>query len=244
MLIIFTPKNELPFAGHPNVGASFLLSKMPNLIPGEYKKNEMTFECKAGLVKICNKLNKEKIVLGTSIEAPQKLKLSDKVSVSIISECTGLNENQIYIKNFEPLIASVGLDFVIAEVENQRVLSSARCNTLAFEKANKRFDFGDDYLSLMIFCRSKRNEVHARVFAPLSGIVEDPATGSACGALGGLLASLEKENTGKYNYIIFQGYEIDRPSRVEINISKVNNIITKPWIYGECVIVAEGKFYL
>ena len=79
---------------------------------------------------------------------------------------------------------------------------------------------------------------------PLSGIIEDPATGSACGALGGLLASLEKEKSGKFNYKIFQGYEIGRPSKLEINVSKVNNITKKPWIFGESVIVSEGKFYL
>ena len=241
---IFTPKNELPFAGHPNVGTSFLLLKKINLIPGEFNKSEMWFEIKAGLVRILPKINKENIILGTSIEAPQRLKLSEKVSLSIISECIELNENQIYVKNFEPIIASVGLDFVIAEVESRKVLSSARCNQIAFEKANQKFDFGDDFFSLMIFCRGKKNEIHARVFAPLSGIIEDPATGSACGALGGLLASLEKEKSGKFNYKIFQGYEIGRPSKLEINVSKVNNITKKPWIFGESVIVSEGKFYL
>ena len=62
--------------------------------------------------------------------------------------------------------------------------------------------------------------------------------------IGGLLASLEKEKSGKFNYKIFQGYEIGRPSKLEINVSKENNITKKPWIFGESVIVSEGKFYL
>ena len=240
---IFTPKNELPFAGHPNVGAGFLLSCFPNLIPGNYSKNKMVFEEIAGLVNVIPQYNGATVV-GSKIEAPNKFHKLETVPTTAIQNCIETNEGSIITSNDPPVVAGVGLDFVIAEVQNKEILNNARCNISAFSEADKNFSYGDDFFSLMIYYRGNQQNIFARVFAPLSGIVEDAATGSACGALGALLASQNSDRNNKYNYKIHQGEMIGRPSLINVSILKEKDQIKKTYISGECVLVSKGNFFI
>ena len=240
---IFTPKNELPFAGHPNVGAGFLLSCFPNLIPGNYSKNKMVFEEIAGLVNVIPQYNGATVV-GSKIEAPNKFHKLETVPTSAIQNCIETNEGSIITSNDPPVVAGVGLDFVIAEVQNEEILNNARCNISAFSEADKNFSYGDDFFSLMIYYRGNQQNIFARVFAPLSGIVEDAATGSACGALGALLASQNNDRNNKYNYKIYQGEMIGRPSLINVSILKEKGQIKRTYISGECVLVSKGNFFI
>ena len=240
---IFTPKNELPFAGHPNVGAGFLLSCFPNLIPGNYSKNKMVFEEIAGLVNVIPQYNGATVV-GSKIEAPNKFHKLETVPTTAIQNCIETNEGSIITSNDPPVVAGVGLDFVIAEVQNEEILNNARCNISAFSEADKNFSYGDDFFSLMIYYRGNQQNIFARVFAPLSGIVEDAATGSACGALGALLASQNNDRNNKYNYKIHQGEMIGRPSLINVSILKEKGQIKRTYISGECVLVSKGNFFI
>ena len=240
---IFTPKNELPFAGHPNVGTGFLLSSFPNLIPGKYSKNKMIFEEIAGLVNVIPQYNGTNVV-GSKIEAPSKFQKLKTVPTSVIQDCIETNESFIITSNDHPVVAGVGLDFVIAEVQNQDILNKARCNISAFSEADKNFSYGDDFFSLMIYSRGNKQNIFARVFAPLSGIVEDAATGSACGALGALLASQHTDKNNNYNFKIHQGEMIGRPSLINISIFKENGQIKRTNISGKCVLVSKGIFFI
>ena len=240
---IFTPKNELPFAGHPNVGAGFLLSCFPNLIPGKYSKNKMVFEEIAGLVNVIPQYNGATVV-GSKIEAPNKFHKLETVPTSTIQNCIETNEGSIITSNDPPVVAGVGLDFVIAEVQNKEILNNARCNISAFSDADKNFSYGDDFFSLMIYYRGNQQNIFARVFAPLSGIIEDAATGSACGALGALLASQNNDTNNKYNYKIHQGEMIGRPSLINVSILKEKGQIKRTYISGECVLVSKGNFFI
>ena len=240
---IFTPKNELPFAGHPNVGAGFLLSCFPNLIPGKYSRNKMVFEEIAGLVNVIPQYNGATVV-GSKIEAPNKFHKLETVPTSAIQNCIETNEGSIITSNDPPVVAGVGLDFVIAEVQNKEILNNARCNISAFSEADKNFSYGDDFFSLMIYYRGNQQNIFARVFAPLSGIVEDAATGSACGALGALLASQNNDRNNKYNYKIHQGEMIGRPSLINVSILKEKGQIKRTYISGECVLVSKGNFFI
>lgn len=240
---IFTPKNELPFAGHPNVGAGFLLSCFPNLIPGKYSRNKMVFEEIAGLVNVIPQYNGATVV-GSKIEAPNKFHKLETVPTSVIQNCIESNEGSIITSNDPPVVAGVGLDFVIAEVQNKEILNNARCNISAFSEADKNFSYGEDFFSLMIYYRGNQQNIFARVFAPLSGIVEDAATGSACGALGALLASQNNDRNNKYNYKIHQGEMIGRPSLINVSILKEKGQIKRTYISGECVLVSKGNFFI
>ena len=240
---IFTPKNELPFAGHPNVGAGFLLSMDKSLVPGKHTKEKLIFEEKAGLVNVFPQYQRD-IVTGSEIEAPNLFSITNEIPVSIVSDCVGLDYKSILVNNTPPVIAGVGLEFAIAEVENKKALDIAKCDLSGFEKANKIYNFKDDFFSLMLFSKGKKNNLFARVFAPLSGIIEDAATGSACGALGGLMASLDSMENGKFNYTIHQGEALGRPSIIKISVAKTKGISSRPLISGDSVLVSEGIFYI
>ena len=111
-------------------------------------------------------------------------------------------------------------------------------------KLLKKSSSPDDFFSLMIFTNNDGNNIVARVFAPLSGIVEDAATGSACGALGALLASRNNLQTGKINFEINQGESIGRPSYINVNVIKEQGEVIKTSVSGKCVLVSEGTFYI
>ena len=239
---IFTPKNELPFAGHPNVGAGYFLIQHPQFIQGYYSKEKMIFEELAGLVYVSPQYAGQKLI-GAEIEAPSKFNTSISIPSSLISRCIETDE-KFLVSAAPPVVAGVGLDFVIAEVESYEALKKARCNISAFEEADKDYSYGDDFFSLMIFTNNEQNKIVARVFAPLSGIVEDAATGSACGALGALLASRNNLQTGKIDFEINQGESIGRPSFINVSVTKEQGEIIKTSISGKCVLVSEGTFYI
>ena len=240
---IFTPKNELPFAGHPNVGAGYFLIQHPQFIQGYYSKEKMIFEELAGLVYVSPQYDGQNVI-GAEIEAPSMFNTSISIPSSVISRCIEIDEKFLVDDDAPPVVAGVGLDFVIAEVESYEILKKARCNISAFEEADKDYSYGDDFFSLMIFTNNVGKNIVARVFAPLSGIVEDAATGSACGALGALLASRNNMPTGKINFEIHQGENIGRPSYINVSVIKEKGEVIKTSISGKCVLVSEGTFHI
>ena len=241
---IFTPRSELSFAGHPNVGTGFLLSLKSNLVPGKNFKDNLIFEQKAGLVNVTPYFSESGKIIGSSIEAPKSFRVLNNLPTNIISECLGINGKNIRVDRFQPLVCGVGLNFAIAEVKSRNDLKNCKYNILGFEKADNDFKYDDDFFSLMIFFEDEIGHLHTRVFTPLSGIIEDAATGSACGALGCLMAHISKQKNGEFQYLIHQGVDMGRPSKINILIEKNSNIVGKPFIKGECIIVSEGYFYL
>jgi trans-2,3-dihydro-3-hydroxyanthranilate isomerase len=83
-------------------------------------------------------------------------------------------------------------------------------------------------------------DIRARMFAPLSGVPEDPATGSASCALAGLLAHQKKEPNGSFAWRIAQGVEMARPSTLLARAEKADGTVQATWVGGSCVMVSEG----
>jgi len=86
--------------------------------------------------------------------------------------------------------------------------------------------------------------IRARMFAPLSGVPEDPATGSATCAVAGLLSHLEKQASGEFAYRVAQGVEMGRPSELLARAQKSNGVVTATWVGGSCVMVSEGFIHV
>ena len=84
-------------------------------------------------------------------------------------------------------------------------------------------------------------DIRSRMFAPLDGIPEDPATGSANCALAALLAHFDQADSGRFNWRIAQGVEMGRPSLMAARAEKANGQVTDTWIGGACVMVANGE---
>jgi trans-2,3-dihydro-3-hydroxyanthranilate isomerase len=78
------------------------------------------------------------------------------------------------------------------------------------------------------------------MFAPLDGVPEDPATGSANLALAALLSHCDSSATREINWRIAQGVEMGRPSILDVRTRKKDGIVEAAWIAGDCVMVCEG----
>jgi trans-2,3-dihydro-3-hydroxyanthranilate isomerase len=236
---IFTPASEIPFAGHPNVGTGFALARAGSVF-GKAVGDTMRFEESAGLVEI-NVKRHGGVVEGASIRAPQPLELEGEVDPALVAACVSLRADEVVTARHRPVIASVGLPFVFAELRSLDALARSAPNMDAFNEAARKHP--DDRLrfSLHLYVRTGENKVRARMFAPLSNVFEDPATGSAAAALGGLFSSLASD--GALELAIEQGFEMGRPSFIDVSVT-VQGGKRAINVSGKCVPVMRGTLEL
>jgi trans-2,3-dihydro-3-hydroxyanthranilate isomerase len=232
---IFTPAAEIPFAGHPNVGTAFVLATAGEF--GEINSSlAVTFEEEAGLVSVAIRAEQRKIV-SCELTAPQSFSLGKTVPAELVGSAVSLNHEDIVTDTHHPQICSVGLPFVFTELRDRAALEHARINMSGFDALR---DLGVDP-QLHLYTRvSDGFDIRARMFAPLSGVPEDPATGSASCALAGLLAHYKKEPNGSFAWRIAQGVEMARPSTLLARAEKTDGAVQATWVGGSCVMVSEG----
>jgi trans-2,3-dihydro-3-hydroxyanthranilate isomerase len=234
---IFTPKTEMPFAGHPNVGTGYVLARIAGDPPEHY-----VFEELAGLVRVHILRDLAGAISGARISAPRSLSLDIAVPPEIVAACTGLAETDITSETHAPIVASVGTPFVIAEVASVDALSRARPVTAAFEDAAPRFPSLSGRFNVLLYARRGESliQLRTRMFAPLAGVPEDPATGSAAAALAALLTSLAPGDNVDLHYEIEQGAEMGRPSQIVASASKTGEGPVMATVSGTCVSVGRG----
>lgn len=233
---IFTPTIEVPFAGHPNIGTAFVLSAIGSLA----EDKPIIFEEKAGLVQIWidSQDQKSKTI---KLRAPEPISTGKAIPARTVAGAVGLSEDDIRTENHTPVVASVGLPFVIAELRDQSCLEKAKPYLDGFNEIASYGVCPD----LFVYTRSSGEfDIRARMFAPHDGVPEDPATGSANCALAGLLASIDETETSDYSFRVAQGFEMGRPSRLMVEAKKQNGKVVSTTLMGECVLVADGNLYL
>ena len=236
---IFTPSIEVPFAGHPNIGTAFVLASVGKF--EEFEETiEIVFEEKAGLVPITlRKL--EEGNLWCELKAPEKISLGMTISVETFASSISLPIGEIVTDTHLPQVASVGLPFLVAELRDQSSLKRARVNLNGFEEIAAQGVTPDVH----VYIRSNDEfDIRARMFAPFDGVPEDPATGSANCALGGLLAHYDEARSGNFEWRISQGAEMGRPSLLKTRAEKKDGTVISTWIGGSCVMVSEGMIYV
>ena len=225
---IFNRRAEMPFAGHPNVGTGWVLAKQ-----GRAKNGRLRFEEIAGLVEI-------EVGDAITIAAPQPLSLGPEMPVELVAACAGLKPGDVLTKAHRPVSASVGNSFVIAEVTGE-ALTRATPDIGQFREAAKSYTaMGPNRLPLYLYAHDGAR-IRTRMFSPLSGTVEDPATGSAATPLAALLLSLTPAAVGTYD--IVQGVEMGRPSRLSCSAHRAADGI-RAKVGGACVPVLEGTVEL
>jgi trans-2,3-dihydro-3-hydroxyanthranilate isomerase len=234
---IFTPRAELPFAGHPNVGTAFALATLGNSY-GNIISDPLIFEEKAGLVKL-DLIRNGTSIIGARLAAPQPLTRSDDIALDIVATACSIGVDDIETANHPPCIVSSGVPFVLTELKSRSSLTAARPQSEIFSKRLR----ADRATGILLYTHNKGDDVdvQARMFAPLYGIPEDPATGSANVALVGLLASLRRERDLTLQLRIAQGVDMGRPSLLEATAEKRNGRITEMWIGGNCVAMMRGS---
>ena len=221
---IFTPKSEMPFAGHPNVGTAFVLARMGRA------GDRFVFEEAAGLVPL--DLTRENgAVVSARLAAPQPLSLVETVSAEIVAQAAGLQPGDIV---GEPVIASTGNRFLFAELRSREVLKSASYNTEVFRKHLPM----ERTVGVHLYVTAP--EIQSRMFAPLFGVPEDPATGSANVTLIGLLAQRDPRPDLTLSKTIGQGVDMGRPSVLEATAEKKAGKVAATYIGGRCVPMLSG----
>lgn len=218
---IFTPGREVPFAGHPTIGTAVALHESGR--PGE-----MVLELGVGPIRCTVSGNAARF---TTTRPLERLHEPDAAT---IASCLGLAEGDIRQDRHGPVMASVGLPFVFAELRDLAALAQSGPVTEAFRRAEALHPSPFDF-ALAAYVRNG-GSVRMRMFAPLDGIPEDPATGSAAAALGALLSELER---APLVLDIAQGVEMGRPSRIGVAAGPEGVTVS-----GSAVRVMEGKLIL
>lgn len=236
---IFTPAREVPFAGHPNVGTAFVLASTGAF--GEIRSSlSVTFEEKAGLVPITIQEEQGRVV-SCELAAPQSLSLGKSIPVELLASTVSLATKDVVTETHQPQVASVGLPFLMTELRDRAALEQARVNSTGVEAILRE----DIRPSIYLYTRAAAGfDIRARMFAPLSGVPEDPATGSASCAVGGLLAHYSGQASGRFSYRIAQGVEMGRPSVLLVRAEKADGSVQATWVGGACVLVSEGFIHV
>jgi len=230
---IFNRKNEMPFAGHPNVGTAFVLAQL-----GRAKEGTLRFEEISGRVDI--ELIKEGgAVVGAKIDAPQPLQTLSTLPAAKIAACLSLTEADIDLTEHQPLLASVGIGFVLVAV-SAASLAAAAPDIGAYRKLLAARPDLNERLSILLYAKVA-SDIRARMFAPLAGTWEDPATGSANAALAALRLSLSSAETLRYKAM--QGVEMGRESHLELQAWRAADGI-RASVGGRCVSVFHGTIQL
>jgi trans-2,3-dihydro-3-hydroxyanthranilate isomerase len=237
---IFTPRAELPFAGHPNIGTAFVLASRGDG-HGRAVGDPLLFEEKAGVVRL-DLIRDAATLVGARLTAPQPLARGENIATDIVAAACSLDSAVVETANHAPCIASCGLPMVFAELKSRPALAAARPRTdifaesLPMERATG--------ILLYVKDRSGGFDLQVRMFAPLYGVPEDPATGSANVALVGLLASLRPERDLSLRLRIAQGVDMGRPSLLEAAAEKRDGKLARLSIGGRCVAVMRGTIAL
>jgi trans-2,3-dihydro-3-hydroxyanthranilate isomerase len=258
---IFTPRIEVPFAGHPNVGTAFVVARESRFAAAA-ASGCFVFEEAAGLVPL-TLLHESGVIVGAELRAPQALSRKSKVSREIAAACLSLDPSDIAIQAHPPQVISVGLPFLAVELGSRDALRRSKPD-IAAHAALLPLDGAD---ALFAYWRapdeSCASVLHARTFAPLDGVIEDPATGSACAAAITLLATLESghpiSDSGAVDaagavgaagarceraWCIHQGVDLGRPSLLLGRTTFREGAVIDTFIGGRCVPVLEGSFWL
>jgi trans-2,3-dihydro-3-hydroxyanthranilate isomerase len=228
---IFTPKSEMPFAGHPNVGTAFVLATRGD------PADRLVFEEKAGLVPL-DILRDGAAVIGARLTAPQPLKRGEDVAADLVAAACALEPGDIETRHHAPCVAGCGTVFIFAEVKSRQALERAQPRGDIFAR---HFPV-DGATGIHFYLRDGADgiDIRSRMFAPLHGVPEDPATGSANVALAGLLASLRPEPDLSLRIRVAQGFEMGRPSVLDASAEKRGGVVTETRIGGRCVPVMAG----
>lgn len=239
---IFTPKVELPFAGHPTIGAAIQLAN--DRISGAAAECDalIVLEEEIGSIRVA--------VVGRSGRAPYAEFDAPKLPAQggatahddRIAAALGLAPFEIGFENHRPTEFSAGSSFTFVPVKGLDAMRRAQINHAHWDEA-----FKGSGGKVMLYCRETvrhHASFHARMFAPTLGVPEDPATGSAAAAFAGPLHHFDQLPEGSSAHIIEQGIEMGRPSEIRLEVEVEGRKVRLVRIGGSACPVMRGKLTL
>lgn len=232
---IFTPGSELPIAGHPTVGTSFVLAR-EHLIPRDARETTIVLEEGVGPVpvRIEFKEGEPSFAEMTQPVPTFGAQLEDRQSVAAM---LSLEESDLEA-DLPVQIVSCGVPFFYVPLRSLDAAHRARPRVDLMERVAEEHGAPPE---VFVFTREVEHEgstVHSRMFAPGLGITEDPATGAASGPLGCYLVKYGVFPDGRI--VSEQGVEMGRPSFIHIRIESEGEQITAVRVGGRCHFAGEG----
>ncbi len=238
---IFTPVQELPFAGHPNVGTGYVLARERG---DAACPDRFLFEEQGGLVPV-RLLRHDGRVTGAELTAPAPLSRDGRLDAGAVAAVLSLPPGDILTTRHEPEIVSVGLPFLAVELATRAALRRARADPAGMASLlSGRAVAGLYAYTRAVDAGEAPAQMQARMFAPADGIAEDPATGSATAAVGALQAALLGQPDAELALQVGQGVDMGRPSLLSVVAVKAAGQVREARVGGGCVPVMEGRFRL
>jgi len=230
---IFTPEKEIPFAGHPTIGTAHILRETGRAISGDHS---IKLSMKAGIITVTQGLIDNLLFMDQPL--PEYLPVLD--CAEKIGNVLSIPTSSIKLSRYPIQIVSTGLPVILVPINSIKSLEKIVINASKLDNflhslgVEMLYAFTDETLN-------PSANIHARMFAPPLGILEDPATGSAAGAMGAYIYKhkILPENNLK-NIVIEQGYKMGRPSCIHVEIYHEHNEIKKIRVGGESVTIIEG----
>lgn len=239
---IFTPAAELPFAGHPTIGAAYLLAATGGA-PREDDEITIILEEGVGPVPVRVTL-RHGAPVRAQLTAAQRPEFRDvMITGAALADLLALPERDTDALGLTPQAVSCGVPFFIAPVATRAALERARLHHDAWERmlspawARSVFVFAAEDVQ-------QRREIRARMFAPELGVTEDPATGSAAAAFAAYLAARDDTPHGTLSWTIRQGVEMGRPSTLWAEADKRDGGIAAVRVAGEAVTIATATLHV
>jgi trans-2,3-dihydro-3-hydroxyanthranilate isomerase len=244
-LRIFTPRQELPLAGHPVVGTWNLLARL-GVVPLDEQNAVVAVEqeLKLGIlpVEIEFRGGEPFQVTMTQGSFEAGAIISDEKELARLAEGLGLELSDLNVReNLPAQIVSTGIKSLDVPVVSLEALGRCRINSSLLAEIYLSYGAIGCY-AFSFETMEQTSRVHARFFAPDDGIAEDPATGSAAGALSGYL--IHHGAIDDKRFTIEQGDFMRRPSRIFAEVTGARRNVQKVRIGGQSVVTAKGEVYL
>jgi trans-2,3-dihydro-3-hydroxyanthranilate isomerase len=238
-LRIFTPGGEIAFAGHPTVGTAHVLAAIGE-IPLTGDTTRVVLEENVGPVPVAIRAER-----GTPVYAQLTVARLPEVgprppAPDRLARMLSLEPGDLMGDDMRPEAVSCGTPYLFVPLRNRDAVARARLKLDLWEETLRDY-WTDDVFVFALDPERADADVRARMFAPGFGVPEDPATGSACVALGGYLAARNPRHDGTLRWVVEQGFEMGRPSILEVEVDKRGGAITAVRVGGATVVMTEGE---
>lgn len=240
-LRIFTPREELPFAGHPTIGATVALTLASGASEGQRKR--FVLEETVGDVTADGRVNGPRHGSARFFAPKLPEQVGELPEFDGIAAALGLKPGDLLDTPVRGGIWSAGVPFAIVPVRDPARLSAIKLDLAAFEDVFG----GDNPVCALVVAKATLTEHttdwRARMFGPHLGIVEDPATGGAAAAFAGLISEQGGLGEGEHGVDIYQGVEMGRPSLIRLRLKHEGGKLTDLMLGGDAVKIAEGELF-
>jgi len=239
---IFTPGGELQFAGHPTVGTAHVLASIGAIkLTGD--ETHIVLEEGVGPVPVTIRAKNGRPDFAQLTAAKLPEIGPPPPSADTLAAMLSLKSGDVLDNGMKAEALSCGTPFLFVPVRDRAAVGRSRIKMDLWESALGGYITKEVFVFAMD-AELADNDIRARMFAPGIGVPEDPATGSACVALAGYLAGRDPRTQGTLRWIVEQGFEMGRPSILEIEADKKQGAVTTVRVGGRTVLVCDGTMEL